>query len=64
MIIGNLQKNAINAQLVIKETVKRLNAKPPRSVAHSALQFAILTPPAQIPETAKTKLGLLIKKYL
>ena len=64
MIIDNLQRNAINAQKVIQETVKRLNANPPQSVAHSALKFAILTPPDQIPDVAKDKLELLIKKYL
>ena len=63
MIIGNLQKNAVNAQLVIKETVKRLNANPPESIAHSALKFAILTPPDKIPAATKEKLALLTKKY-
>ena len=63
MIIGNLQKNAINAQLVIKESVKQLNANPPESIAHSALKFAILTPPHQIPPATKEKLALLTKKY-
>ncbi len=63
MIIDNLQKNAINAQLVIKETVKRLNAKPPESMAHSALKYAILTPADKIPAATKEKLALLTKKY-
>jgi len=63
MIIGNLQKNAVNAQLVIKETVKHLSANPPESIAHSALKFAILTPPDKIPAKTKEKLALLTKKY-
>ena len=63
MIIGNLQKNAVNAQLVIKETVKQLSANPPESIAHSALKFAILTPPDKIPAATKEKLALLTKKY-
>ncbi|MEL6927459.1 MAG: S-methyl-5'-thioadenosine phosphorylase [Cyanobacteria bacterium J06600_6] len=63
MIIGNLQKNAVNAQLVIKETVNKLNANPPESIAHSALKFAILTPPDLIPAATKEKLALLTKKY-
>ena len=63
MIIDNLQKNAVNAQLVITETVKRLNAKPPESMAHSALKYAILTPPDKIPAATKEKLALLTKKY-
>jgi 5'-methylthioadenosine phosphorylase len=63
MIIDNLQKNAINAQLVIKATVNKLNANPPESIAHSALKYAILTPPDQIPAATKAKLSLLTKKY-
>ena len=63
MIIGNLQKNAVNAQLVIKETVKKLSANLPESIAHSALKFAILTPPDRIPAATKEKLALLTKKY-
>ena len=63
MIIGNLQKNAVNAQLVIKEAVKSLNANPPESIAHSALKYAILTPPDRIPSKTKEKLALLTKKY-
>jgi len=63
MIIGNLQKNAVNAQLVIKEAVKKLSANPPESIAHSALKFAILTPPDKIPAATKEKLALLTKKY-
>ena len=63
MIIGNLQKNAVNAQLVIKETVKKLSTNPPESIAHSALKFAILTPPDKIPAATKEKLAILTKKY-
>jgi 5'-methylthioadenosine phosphorylase len=63
MIIDNLHKNAINAQLVIKETVKKLHANPPESIAHSALKYAILTPPDQIPPATREKLSLLTKKY-
>lgn len=63
MIIDNLQKNAINAQLVIKATVNKLNANPPESIAHSALKYAILTPPDKIPPATKAKLSLLTKKY-
>uniref|UniRef100_UPI00403F7D95 phosphorylase family protein n=1 Tax=Cyanothece sp. BG0011 TaxID=2082950 RepID=UPI00403F7D95 len=64
MIIDNLHKNAINAQKAILETVKRLDKNPPISEAHSALKYAILTPPHQIPAETKEKLGLIINKYL
>lgn len=64
MIIDNLHKNAINAQKVILETVKRLEKNAPVSEAHSALKYAILTPREQIPAETKEKLGLIINKYL
>ena len=64
MIIDNLHRNAINAQKVIKETVKKLAENAPDSAAHSALKYAILTPLAKAPEATKEKLSLLLKKYL
>jgi 5'-methylthioadenosine phosphorylase len=64
MVIGNLHKNAVNAQEVIKETVKRLSANPPASDAHSALKYAILTNLEKAPIATKEKLGLLLDKYL
>ncbi|MEL6602859.1 MAG: S-methyl-5'-thioadenosine phosphorylase [Cyanobacteria bacterium J06614_10] len=64
MVIGNLQKNAVNAQKVIKEVVHRLNEHPPSSEAHSALKFAIITPLDKAPAKTKEKLGLLLQKYL
>lgn len=64
MVIANLQRNAINAQKVIQETVKRLSENPPVSEAHSALKYAILTPKDRISASAKEKLGLLLKKYV
>ncbi|WP_414575542.1 S-methyl-5'-thioadenosine phosphorylase [Anabaena sp. CCY 9402-a] len=64
MVIANLQRNAVNAQKVIQETVRRLSEKPPTSDAHSALKYAILTNLAKAPAETKEKLGLLLKKYL
>jgi 5'-methylthioadenosine phosphorylase len=64
MVIGNLRKNAVNAQQVIQETVKRLSENPPSSDAHSALKYAILTNLANAPAATKDKLGLLLQKYL
>jgi 5'-methylthioadenosine phosphorylase len=64
MVIANLQRNAVNAQKVIQEAVRRLAANPPESVAHSALKYAILTPPDKIPSTIREKLALLLDKYL
>jgi 5'-methylthioadenosine phosphorylase len=63
MVIGNLQKNATNAQRVIREVVNRLAANPPQSEAHSGLQYAIITPMDKAPQATLDKLDLLIKKY-
>ncbi|MBD0336081.1 MAG: S-methyl-5'-thioadenosine phosphorylase [Cyanobacteria bacterium Co-bin13] len=64
MVIGNLMKNAVNAQRVIQEVVRRLAANPFTSEAHSALKYAIITPLDKAPAAAKEKLGLLLQKYL
>lgn len=64
MVIQNLQRNASNAQRVIRQVVQRIAADPPVSVAHSALQYAILTPLDQVPPATLEKLKLLLKKYL
>ncbi len=63
MVIENLQRNAVNAQKVILETVKSIHAKPFQSAAHSALQYAIFTPPTHFPEATKQKLALFLQKY-
>lgn len=63
MVIGNLQRNAINAQKVIQETVCRLAKNPPLSAAHSALKYAILTSLDKVPAQTKEKLALLLQKY-
>jgi 5'-methylthioadenosine phosphorylase len=64
MVISNLQRNAVNAQKVIEETVRRLAQHPPASEAHSALKYAILTNLAHAPAATKEKLNLLLEKYL
>lgn len=64
MIIGNLQKNATNAQAVIRETVQRLAHTPPVSSAHHALKSALFTQPAAMPDETKAKLQILLQKYL
>jgi len=64
MVIGNLMKNAVNAQKVIAEVVKRLDGNPPTSEAHSALKYAIITQLDKAPAETKEKLSLLLQKYL
>jgi 5'-methylthioadenosine phosphorylase len=64
MIIQNLHRNATNAQAVIRETVRRLGTTWPPSIAHNALQYAILTPLDRVPAQTRDNLALLLKKYL
>lgn len=64
MVIANLQRNAVNAQKVIQETVHQLATMAPASDAHSALKYAILTPLDKVSAAVKERLGLLLKKYV
>jgi 5'-methylthioadenosine phosphorylase len=64
MVIQNLQKNAQNAQRVIRESVKRLSESYPVSKAHNALKYAIITPLDQVPAQTKQNLALLLRKYI
>lgn len=64
MVIGNLHRNAANAQQVIQATVRQLTAHPPESEAFSALKYAILTPLDKVSPEAKARLHLLLQKYL
>jgi len=63
MIIGNLQRNATNAQQVVRAAVRSLQVNPPASEAHSALKQAILTPLDRAPAATLEKLALLLQKY-
>jgi 5'-methylthioadenosine phosphorylase len=64
MVISNLQKNAVNAQRVIREVINRIAAESPASEAHDALKYAIITPLDRAPAATVEKLTLLLKKYL
>ena len=64
MILGNLHRNAENAQKIIQETVRRLNDNPPKSKAHRALKNAILTPLDKVPTATREKLSVLLAKYI
>jgi len=63
MVIAYLKKNAVNAQKVIKEAVRRINENPPVSEAHSALKYSILTPLDKAPTETKEKLKVFLEKY-
>jgi 5'-methylthioadenosine phosphorylase len=62
--IGNLMHNAANAQRVLRACIARLAADPPVSKAHGALQQALVTQPAAMPEATRARLAPLLKKYL
>jgi 5'-methylthioadenosine phosphorylase len=63
MVVEYLNKNVRNAQLVLKEAVKRVNAKETPNPFDGATQSAIFTQPEHWnPETAK-KLDAIIGKY-
>jgi 5'-methylthioadenosine phosphorylase len=64
MVVANLHRNAVNAQKVIQEAVRRLSANPPESEAHSALKYAILTGLDNVPATTKQKLEAILQKYI
>lgn len=68
MVIANLNKNVANAQRIIQATVKAIAQNPPQSLAHRALENAILTNLfALAPEVRaeiKQRLGVIIEKYL
>lgn len=63
MVIGNLLKNAENAQAVIRAAVHELHTHPPASEAYAALKYAIITPLDKAPESTLEKLALLLQKY-
>ncbi|MGF1458511.1 MAG: S-methyl-5'-thioadenosine phosphorylase [Leptolyngbyaceae cyanobacterium] len=63
MVIGNLRKNAENAQAVIRHAVRSLAQTLPASEAHDALKYAVITPSDQAPAATLKKLDLLLKKY-
>jgi 5'-methylthioadenosine phosphorylase len=62
-IISNLNKNAENAQNVVREAVRRM---PPERACKcgSALRHAIITDPSMIPAAARKRLNVIAGKYL
>lgn len=63
MLIGNLQKNARNAQILIKAAVEKLAQKRDCS-CHHALQMALLTDLKIVPSQTVENLRPIIQKYL
>ncbi|MGH9755185.1 MAG: S-methyl-5'-thioadenosine phosphorylase [Blastocatellia bacterium] len=64
MIIEYLNKNSANAQVIIRDAVRRLSTTPRGCKCGAALRHAILTQPAAIPAETKKKLAAIIGKYV
>lgn len=64
MAIANLQGNAQRAQVLLGHAVRRIAASWPISAAHSALDSALVTTPAAMPEIARERLSALIGRFL
>ncbi len=63
MIIEYLNKNVRNAQLVLKDAVKRVAAKETPNQYHDAIKNAIFTAPDLWPEATFKKLEAIVGKY-
>jgi 5'-methylthioadenosine phosphorylase len=64
MIIEYLNKNSANAQMIIRDAVRRLAGTPRACKCGAALRHAILTQPSAIPAETKKKLAAIIGKYV
>ncbi|HEX2270660.1 MAG TPA: S-methyl-5'-thioadenosine phosphorylase [Pyrinomonadaceae bacterium] len=62
-VVEYLNKNVRNAQIILRETVKRLKTSERNCKCGSALQHAIFTPSNLWPEATTKKLEAIIKKY-
>jgi 5'-methylthioadenosine phosphorylase len=62
-VVEYLNKNVRNAQIILRETVKRLKTGERDCKCGSALQHAIFTAPNLWPEATTKKLEAIIKKY-
>ncbi len=64
LIIEYLNKNAVNAQQIIRDTVRKLAAAPRACKCGQALRHAILTQPGLVPPATRKKLAAIIGKYV
>jgi 5'-methylthioadenosine phosphorylase len=63
-ILGYLRANAEMAQQIIRLSIPRLAARDWKCACANALQFAIVTDPAQIPQKVKQDLRPIIGRYI
>ncbi|HEX8501536.1 MAG TPA: S-methyl-5'-thioadenosine phosphorylase [Pyrinomonadaceae bacterium] len=62
-VVEYLNKNVRNAQIIMREAVRRLSAAERACGCGSALKSAIFTPPELWPEATTKKLDAVIRKY-
>jgi 5'-methylthioadenosine phosphorylase len=62
-VVEYLNKNVRNAQIIMREAVKRLSERPRGCSCGSALKNAIFTAPNLWPEATTKRLEAIIKKY-
>src|SRR5215203_5419625 len=62
-VVEYLNKNVRNAQVIMRESVKRLATAERACACGSALKSAIFTPPELWPEATTKKLDAIIRKY-
>ncbi len=62
-VVEYLNKNVRNAQVIMREAVKRLSTAERACSCGSALKSAIFTPPELWPEATTKKLDAIIRKY-
>ncbi len=62
-VVDYLNKNVRNAQIILRESVKRLRDGNRECKCGSALKHAIFTPPDLWPEETKKKLEAIVKNY-
>jgi 5'-methylthioadenosine phosphorylase len=62
-VVEYLNKNVRNAQVIMREAVKRLSTAERTCECGSAIKNAIFTPPELWPEATTKKLDAIIKKY-
>jgi len=63
-IIANLNANAEHAAAVVRAAVRNLNPEERACSCGEALKYALITDPKTVPEETRSKLELLVGKYL
>ncbi|MBA3597281.1 MAG: S-methyl-5'-thioadenosine phosphorylase [Methylibium sp.] len=64
LALANLMKNAAHAQTVVRHAIAWLHRHAPESAAHTALDSALVTQPAQMSEEVRTRLAALIARRI